>query len=45
MLRSAGFVIECNPEEEVFICRPGPVETVNVVYPARPLRHGNGADG
>lgn len=42
MLRSAGFVIDSNPEEEVFICRPGPADPARMVYPARP-RHGNGA--
>jgi tRNA (mo5U34)-methyltransferase len=43
MLRSAGFVIEANPEEEVFVCRPGPVDPGYLVYPARPRRSGNGA--
>jgi tRNA (mo5U34)-methyltransferase len=43
MLRSAGFVIEVNPEEEVFVCRPGLVDGDSAVYPARPRRHGNGA--
>jgi tRNA (mo5U34)-methyltransferase len=43
MLRSAGFVIEANPEEEVFVCRPGPVGPGNLVYPARPRGHDNGA--
>lgn len=42
MLRSAGFVIESNPEEEVFVCRPGPRADGGAVYPARPRRHGNG---
>ncbi|HZU87704.1 MAG TPA: TIGR04290 family methyltransferase [Stellaceae bacterium] len=37
MLRSAGFVIEANPEEEVFVCRPGPPPSgFGAVYPARP---------
>jgi tRNA (mo5U34)-methyltransferase len=45
MLRSAGFVVDANPEEEVFICRPGPTDPGNLVYPARPRRHGNGAAG
>lgn len=45
MLRSAGFVIDSNPEEEVFVCRPGPAADHRAVYPARPRdrRHGNGA--
>jgi tRNA (mo5U34)-methyltransferase len=43
MLRSAGFVIDANPEEEVFVCRPGPIDPANLVYPARPPRHRNGA--
>jgi tRNA (mo5U34)-methyltransferase len=44
MLRSAGFVIEANPEEEVFICRPGRRSAgVEPVYPARP-RH-NSTEG
>ena len=43
MLRSAGFVIDSNPEEEVFICRPGPAASQRVVYPARPKGRGNGA--
>ena len=43
MLRSAGFVIEANPEEEVFVCRPGPVDRANLVYPARPRARDNGA--
>jgi tRNA (mo5U34)-methyltransferase len=39
MLRSAGFVIEANPEEEVFVCRPGPVPSAfGAVYPAAPPR-------
>jgi tRNA (mo5U34)-methyltransferase len=37
MLRSAGFVIEANPEEEVFVCRPGPLPAGSgAVYPAAP---------
>lgn len=43
MLRSAGFVVGSNPEEEVFVCRLGPVEHGNAVYPIRPPRQGNGA--
>lgn len=43
MLRSAGFVIDSNPEEEVFICRPGPAASQRVVYPAHPKGRGNGA--
>ena len=36
MLRSAGFVIEDNPEEEVYVCRPGPRPSAHgAVYPAR----------
>lgn len=36
MLRNAGFVIEANPEEEVFVCRPGPLSCGSgAVYPAR----------
>jgi len=39
MLRSAGFVIEDSPEEEVFVCRLGPVPTgFGAVYPAAPPR-------
>ncbi len=39
MLRSAGFVIESNPEEEVYVCRPGPLpHGVGAVYPALPSR-------
>jgi tRNA (mo5U34)-methyltransferase len=40
MLRSAGFLIEANPEEEVFVCRPvRPPTTFGPVYPAKlPLR-------
>ena len=36
MLRSAGFAIESNPEDEVFICRRGPRadERYGAVYPA-----------
>jgi tRNA (mo5U34)-methyltransferase len=37
MLRSAGFVIEANPEEEVFVCRPTELPRgFGPVYPARP---------
>jgi tRNA (mo5U34)-methyltransferase len=37
MLRNAGFVIEANPEEEVFVCRPGPLPYGSgAVYPAKP---------
>jgi tRNA (mo5U34)-methyltransferase len=43
MLRSAGFVIDSNPEEEVFICRQGPAASQRAVYPARPKGRGNGA--
>ncbi|MBV8493561.1 MAG: TIGR04290 family methyltransferase [Alphaproteobacteria bacterium] len=36
MLRSAGFVIENSPEEEVYLCRPGPPPSAHgAVYPAR----------
>jgi tRNA (mo5U34)-methyltransferase len=36
MLRSAGFQIEANPEEEVFVCRPVPPPTAfGAVYPAK----------
>jgi tRNA (mo5U34)-methyltransferase len=43
MLRSAGFVIAGNPEEEVFVCRPGPANSGYAVYPARKSRQHNGA--
>jgi tRNA (mo5U34)-methyltransferase len=45
MLRSAGFVIDGNPEEEVYICRPGKQPYGNgAVYPALPPRRmGGGA--
>lgn len=37
MLRSAGFVIEANPEEEVFVCRPAERPTpFGAVYPSKP---------
>jgi tRNA (mo5U34)-methyltransferase len=37
MLRVAGFSIETNPEEEVFVCRPAPWPTaLGAVYPAKP---------
>lgn len=40
MLRSAGFVIDGNPEEEVYVCRPGPLPSGDgAVYPALPSRH------
>lgn len=40
MLRSAGFAIDGNPEEEVFVCRPVPVPAgFGAVYPAAPPRH------
>ncbi len=45
MLRSAGFVIEDNPEEEVFVCRLGQADGDRAVYPTRPRRQGNGALG
>ena len=36
MLRSAGFLIEANPEEEVFVCRPvSPPTGFGAVYPAK----------
>jgi tRNA (mo5U34)-methyltransferase len=36
MLRGAGFLIEANPEEEVFVCRPGPPPTAfGAVYPIK----------
>ena len=39
MLRSAGFVIDSNPEEEVYVCRPGsPPSGYGAVYPALPSR-------
>src|SRR5437660_652441 len=39
MLRSAGFVIDSNPEEEVFVCRPDPSSSMTgAVYPAAPAR-------
>ncbi|HTV89246.1 MAG TPA: TIGR04290 family methyltransferase [Stellaceae bacterium] len=43
MLRSAGFVIECNPEEEVFVCRLGAAAPGRAVYPSCPPRRGDGA--
>jgi tRNA (mo5U34)-methyltransferase len=43
MLRSAGFVIDSNPEEEVYICRPGkPPYGRGAVYPASPPRNMRG---
>ena len=39
LLRSAGFAIAANPEEEVFVCRPGPRSAGSgAVYPAAPQR-------
>ena len=44
MLRSAGFVIDSNPEEEVYVCRPGPLSGGHgAVYPALPPRRFRGA--
>jgi tRNA (mo5U34)-methyltransferase len=46
MLRSAGFRIEDNPEEEVFICRPvAPPTAFGAVYPARPRLASEGETG
>jgi tRNA (mo5U34)-methyltransferase len=42
MLRSAGFVIESNPEEEVFVCRPSADDSHHAIYPVRPRRQSNG---
>ena len=43
MLRSAGFVIDSNPEEEVYVCRPGPPPYGSgAVYPAVPPRNMRG---
>jgi len=43
MLWSAGFTIEDNPEEEVFVCRPAPTPTAfGAVYPAAPPRQVRG---
>jgi tRNA (mo5U34)-methyltransferase len=43
MLRSAGFVIDSNPEEEVYVCRPGPPPYGSgAVYPASPPRRMRG---
>jgi tRNA (mo5U34)-methyltransferase len=39
MLRSAGFVIEAHPEEEVYICRCGPQPPDAAVYPPKGPRH------
>jgi tRNA (mo5U34)-methyltransferase len=40
MLRSAGFEIDSNPEEEVYVCRPAPLRAgYGAVYPALPARH------
>jgi tRNA (mo5U34)-methyltransferase len=39
MLRSAGFVIDSNPEEEVYVCRPARLPRGSgAVYPALPPR-------
>lgn len=35
LLRSAGFVIEAHPEEEVYICRRREIGTSGAVYPAQ----------
>jgi tRNA (mo5U34)-methyltransferase len=35
MLRSAGFIIELHPEEEVYICRCGSPPDAAAVYPPR----------
>jgi tRNA (mo5U34)-methyltransferase len=45
MLRSAGYVIDSNPEEEVYVCRPGPQPYGSgAVYPAvSPRRMRGGA--
>jgi tRNA (mo5U34)-methyltransferase len=44
MLRSAGFLIEANPEEEVFICRPVPPPTqFGAVYPAKAISRDRGS--
>jgi tRNA (mo5U34)-methyltransferase len=44
MLRSAGFTIDSNPEEEVYVCRPGPLpHGRGAVYPAVPPRKMRGA--
>jgi tRNA (mo5U34)-methyltransferase len=43
MLRSAGFVIETHPEEEVFVCRRGErPSSYGAVYPARANSNGVG---
>jgi tRNA (mo5U34)-methyltransferase len=43
MLRSAGFVIDSHPEEEVYVCRPGPLPYGSgAVYPAFPSRDARG---
>jgi tRNA (mo5U34)-methyltransferase len=43
MLRSAGFVIDSNPEEEVYVCRPGKLpHGSGAVYPASPPRNMRG---
>ena len=39
MLRSAGFIIDSNPEEEVYVCHPGPPPSgFGAVYPALPAQ-------
>jgi len=44
MLRSAGFSITANPEQEVFICRVSGIPTEDrAVYPARPRKNGGAA--
>jgi tRNA (mo5U34)-methyltransferase len=42
MLRSAGFAILANPEDEVFVCRPAAAEDDRAVYPVQPRRRRNG---
>lgn len=46
MLRAAGFTIEAQPEEEVYLCRVAPVPYAQwmgsaAVYPAAPLKKGD----
>ncbi|MBV9829262.1 MAG: TIGR04290 family methyltransferase [Alphaproteobacteria bacterium] len=43
MLRSAGFVIVDNPEEEVFVCRLGDAPSDRAVYPMPPAASRSGA--
>ena len=46
MLRSAGFEILEQPEEEVFVCRRGErPKPAGAVYPARPTRDGEAREG